>query len=256
MKSNHGRQQRRPQRRPRVEISPEDRRAALIESWKPKTEIGKKVKAGEITSIEEVLNMGRRILESEIIDALIPNLESDYINIGQRKGKFGGGKRTIFRTTQKKTKDGNRPVFTVLAVVGNKDGYVGVGLGRAKETVPAREKSIRNAKLNLMQIARGNGSWESEISEPNSIAFEIKGKSGSVEVKFMPAPPGTGLVVENELKKIFKLAGIKDVWSKSKGQTRQKINLVNATMSALNETTGLKIKEAQKPLVKYGSITR
>ena len=136
-------------RRYREEISPEDRRAALIESWKPKTEIGRKVKLGKITSIEEVLNMGRRILESEIIDALIMNLESDYINIGQRKGKFGGGKRTIFRTSQKKTKDGNRPVFTVMAVVGNKDGYVGIGLGRAKETVPAREKAIRNAKLNI-----------------------------------------------------------------------------------------------------------
>ena len=184
----------------------------------------------------------------------IPNLESDYINIGQRKGKFGGGKRTIFRTTQKKTKDGNRPVFTVMAVVGNKDGYVGIGLGRAKETVPAREKAVRNAKLNLMQIARGNGSWESEVSEPNSIPFEVRGKSGSVEVRFMPAPPGTGLVIENELKKLFKLAGIQDVWSKSKGQARQKINLVNATMQALSKTTELKIREAQKPLVRYGSI--
>jgi len=243
-------------RRYREEISPEDRRAALIESWKPKTEIGRKVKSGKITSIEEVLNMGRRILESEIIDAVIMNLESDYINIGQRKGKFGGGKRTIFRTTQKKTKDGNRPVFTVMAVVGNKDGYVGIGLGRAKETVPAREKAIRNAKLNIIQIARGNGSWESEVSEPNSIPFEVRGKSGSVEVRFMPAPPGTGLVIENELKKIFKLAGIQDVWSKSKGQTRQKINLVNATMQALGQTTELKIKEVQKSLVKYGSITQ
>jgi small subunit ribosomal protein S5 len=246
----------RARRRYREEISPEDRRAALIEAWKPKTEIGRKVKAGEITSIEEVLNMGRRILESEIIDALITNLDSDYINIGQRKGKFGGGKRTIFRTTQKKTKDGNRPVFTVMAVVGNKDGYVGIGLGRAKETVPAREKAVRNAKLNIIQIARGNGSWESEVSEPNSIPFEVRGKSGSVEVRFMPAPPGTGLVIENELKKIFKLAGIQDVWSKSKGQTRQKINLVNATMQALSQTTELKIREVQKPLVKYGSITQ
>ena len=243
-------------RRYREEISPEDRRAALIEAWNPKTEIGRKVKAGKITSIEEVLNMGRRILESEIIDALIMNLDSDYINIGQRKGKFGGGKRTIFRTTQKKTKDGNRPIFTVMAVVGNKDGYVGIGLGRAKETVPAREKAVRNAKLNIIQIARGNGSWESEVSEPNSIPFEVQGKSGSVEVRFMPAPPGTGLVIENELKKIFKLAGIQDVWSKSKGQTRQKINLVNATMQALGQTTELKIKEVQKPLVKYGSITQ
>ena len=105
-----------------------------------------------------------------------------------------------------------------------------------------------------MQIARGNGSWESEVSEPNSIPFEVQGKSGSVEVRFIPAPPGTGLVIEDELKKIFKLAGIQDVWSKSKGQARQKINLVNATIQALSKTTELKIRDAQKPLVRYGSI--
>ena len=67
----------------------------------------------------------------------------------------------------------------------------------------------------------------------------------------MPAPPGTGLVIEDEIKKIFTLAGIKDVWSKATGQTRQKINLVNATMQALIKTTTTKIREEQKPLVHY-----
>lgn len=223
----------------------------LLDTWSPRTNLGKLVKTEKITDISEIFNSGVKILEPEIVDFLVPNLESDFINIGQRKGKFGGGARAIFRTTQKKTKDGNRPVFTVMAVVGNKDGYVGIGLGRAKETVPARDKAVRNAKLNLIRVARGNGSWESETTDSNSIPFEIKGKSGSVSVRFIPAPPGTGLVIENEIKKIFTLAGIKDVWSKATGQTRQKINLVNATMQALVRTTTTKIREEQKPLVNY-----
>ncbi len=223
----------------------------LLDTWSPRTNLGKLVKTEKITDISEIFNSGVKILEPEIVDFLVPNLESDFINIGQRKGKFGGGARAIFRTTQKKTKDGNRPVFTVMAVVGNKDGYVGIGLGRAKETVPARDKAVRNAKLNLIRVARGNGSWESETIDSNSIPFEIKGKSGSVSVRFIPAPPGTGLVIENEIKKIFTLAGIKDVWSKATGQTRQKINLVNATMQALVRTTTTKIREEQKPLVNY-----
>ena len=236
--------------RPRV-VDERSVKEKLMDTWSPKTQLGKLVKSEKINDIDEIFNSGVKILEPEIVDFLLSDLESDFINIGQRKGKFGGGARAIFRTTQKKTKDGNRPVFTVMAVVGNKNGYVGIGLGRAKETVPARDKAVRNAKLNLIKIARGNGSWESEISESNSIPFEIKGKSGSVKVKFMPAPPGTGLVIEDEIKKIFTLAGIKDVWSKATGQTRQKINLVNATMQALIKTTTTKIREEQKPLVHY-----
>lgn len=233
-----------------------DPRTKMLEEWTPKTELGRKVKAGEITTIEEVMNSGKKILESEIVDAVIPNLESDFINVGQAKGKFGGGQRRIFKQTQKKTKDGNRISFNALAVVGNRDGYVGVGIGRSKETVPAKDKAIRNAKLNIMQIGRGNGSWESESPEPNSIPFEVYGRSGSVRVTFIPAPPGTGLVIENELKKIFRLAGIENVWSKSKGQTRQKINLINATMKALKQTTTFRLRDQQKSLVRLGSINK
>ena len=59
--------------------------------------------------------------------------------IGQARGKFGGGQRRIFKQTQKKTREGNKPHFTTTAVTGNKDGYIGMGAGKAKETVPARE---------------------------------------------------------------------------------------------------------------------
>ena len=113
-----------------------------VAGWKPKTEIGKKVKSKEISDIQQVVGKGLRIREAEVVDTLIPNLQSEYVFIGQAHGKFGGGKRREIRQTQKKTAEGNKPSFTALVVVGNGDGYVGIGRGTAKEGVPAREKAI------------------------------------------------------------------------------------------------------------------
>lgn len=209
--------------------------------WTPKTALGRKVQSGQITSIDEILESGRAILEPEIVDSLL-QLESELLLIGQAKGKFGGGQRRVFRQTQKKTREGNKPKFTTLAVIGNKDGYVGIGIGKSKETVPAREKAIKNAKLNIFKIARGSGSWESDSKEPNSIPFAVDGKCGSVKLTLMPAPKGKGLCVEKECAKILALAGIKDVWSKSFGQTKNKINLITACEKALKQLTKIKTR--------------
>jgi len=225
-----------------------------IEGWKPKTELGRKVKAREITDIKQILDAGLKIREPEIVDALLPNLSHDFILIGQAKGKFGGGKRRIMRQTQKKTREGNKPVFTTMAVIGNEDGYVGVGRGTAKETVPAREKAIRKAKLNIMQVGRGCGSWKCACGEPHSLPFEVEGRCASVRVKLIPAPKGTGLVVSDELKKVLRLAGYKDVWSKTFGQTRQRINFVEACIKALKKTITTKLRSGDTKLVKYGGI--
>jgi hypothetical protein len=74
-----------------------------FDSWQPKTTMGKKVKSGEIKDIDQILDNGEKILESEIVDILLPNLESELLLIGQSKGKFGGGQRRVFKQTQKKT---------------------------------------------------------------------------------------------------------------------------------------------------------
>ena len=87
------------------------------DSWMPKTSLGKLVKEGKITNIDEILEKGLRILEARIVDLLIPNLETDFIMVGQSKGKFGGGKRSIWRQTQKKTAEGNKPKFAALAII-------------------------------------------------------------------------------------------------------------------------------------------
>jgi len=213
-----------------------------LEAWRPKTEIGKKVKSGEITDIRQILDKGLKIREAQIVDKLVHDLTTDFVLIGQAHGKFGGGKRRIIRQTQKKTAEGNKPSFTSMAIVGNQDGYVGVGVGTAKESMPAREKSTRNAKQNLQQVARGCGEWKCGCGEPHSIPFKVEGRSGSVRVKLMPAPKGTGLACEGELKKLLSAAGYKDIWTKSFGQTRRKNNFIEATLKALRKATEMKVK--------------
>ncbi len=218
--------------------------------WTPKTELGRKVVNGEITDIDQILDTGQAILEPEIVESLL-NLESDLLMVGQAKGKFGGGQRRVFRQTQKKTREGNKPKFTTMAIVGNKDGYVGIGFGKSKETVPAREKAIKQAKINVFKISRGAGSWESNSKEPSSIPFAVTGKCGSAEITLMPAPKGKGLCVEKECAKILGLAGIQDVWAKSRGQTKNKINLVKACENALKKLISTKLREEDAKEVSY-----
>jgi small subunit ribosomal protein S5 len=162
--------------------------------------------------------------------------------IGQSKGKFGGGQRRVFRQTQKKTNEGNKPKFATLAVIGNKNGYIGLGYGKSKETVPAREKALRNAKLTLIKIRRGCGSWQCGCGKPHSIPFAVTGKCGSVEIKFMPAPKGKGLCSASDIAKILALAGIKDIWTKTRGQTRNRLNFIYACEDALKQLVRTKVQ--------------
>lgn len=213
-----------------------------LDGWQPKTVLGKKVKSREIKDIDQILDKGLDIREPGIVDALVPGLTIDLLLFGQAKGKFGGGQRRIFRQTQKKTSEGNKPKFAILAVAGNNDGYVGIGYGKSKETVPAREKAMRNAKLNIIKIRRGCGSWECGCKEAHSLPFTVQGKCGSTVIRLMPAPKGTGLVVEDECQKVLKLAGIKDVRSTMIRRAKTKINLIYACLDALKKLMETKVK--------------
>lgn len=220
--------------------------------WIPVTALGRRVKEGKIKDIDEIFDVGERILEAGIVDTLVPGLEEDLLLIGQAKGKFGGGQRRIFKQTQKKTEEGNKIKFITFAVVGNRDGYVGVGLGKSKETVPARDKALRQARLNLIRIRRGCGSWETDVREANSVPFAVTGRCGSVRITLLPAPRGKGLCIEKECAKVLALAGIKDVWSKAEGQTGTKINLIMALVDALKKLSQIKTKHDD--VVKLGIV--
>ena len=118
-----------------------------------------------------------------------------------------------------------------------------MGDGKSKETVPAREKAIRQAKLNVIKIKRGCGNWRCGCEEAHTVPFKVSGKAGSVVITLIPAPKGTGLIVEKECQKILKLAGIKDVWSKAEGQTRSKLNVMYACFAALKMIMQFKMSQ-------------
>lgn len=217
------------------EKDPEAERQRVLDSWIPKTVLGKAVKAGQEKDLDKILSSKRKILEPEIMDSLV-RLESDLLLIGQAKGKFGGGKRRAWRQTQKKTMEGNVVTFSAMAVAGDKKGHVGIGYGKAKETLPARAKAFRKAKLNIIKITRGFESKEEGTTEPHTVPFVVEGKCGSIRLKLIPAARGTGLVVGNELKKILRLAGIQDVYGVTRGQTRTTFNVAKACMDALTKT--------------------
>jgi len=204
-----------------------------LENWIPKTKLGKLVKDGKVTTMDEAIK--HTILEPEIVDRLI-SVSSEVLNIGQAKGKFGGGKRRAWRQTQRKTAEGNVPTFSCMSVVGDRQGFVGIGYGRAKETLPARAKSVRKAKLNIIKIKRACSSFDCNCGEPHTVPFIVEGKAGSSRIKLIPAPQGTGLVIGDECKKILRMAGVKDVYSRTTGKKRTTINVAKACIDALSKT--------------------
>lgn len=201
--------------------------------WVPKTSLGKKVMRGEVTDMDEILDKGIKIREPEIVDTLVSNLENELVLIGGRPGKGGGIERTPVRITAKMHRSGRRFGLKSFAIVGNKDGIVGIGKGGGEDSRSAIGNAIEKAKLNVIKVPRGCGSWECGCGEPHSIPFKTEGKSGSVRVILMPAPKGIGLAIDDESKKILRLAGIKDVWSQTFGDTGTRFNLIKAVFNAL-----------------------
>lgn len=215
-------------------------REEALAAWKPKTKLGEDVRSGKIKNIDEIFEKSLKILEPEIVDLLIPQLKSELLLIGQARGKFGGGKARFWRQTQRKTAEGNVPAFSCMTVVGDENGHLGIGLGKARETLPAKGKALRNAKICLAKIERGCGSFDCSCKEKHSIPVKVRGKVASSVMELIPAPKGTGLAIENECKKILKMAGIRDIYSRTFGQTRTKINLAKACFEALKKIMEIK----------------
>lgn len=209
-------------------------------NWSPRTELGAKVAKGELTSLDSILEKGFVILEPEIVDSLVPDMLNEVIYIGGSPGKGGGIRRTATRRTARMHKSGRRYKLTAMIVVGDEKGIVGLGVASSKEHRTAIEKALLAAKLNVIRVRKGCGSWECSCGGDHSIPFRTKGKAGSVTATLMPAPKGVGLVASNEAKKILRLAGLKDVWVATEGQTQTRINLINAIFQALKNMSRTK----------------
>lgn len=191
------------------------------EEWVPRTKLGRLIQEGKITSIEEIFMEGYRIREPEIVDILLPDLEEEVININ---------------LVQKQTDAGEQSRFKAIVAVGNRDGYIGLGSGKARQVRTAIEKAAIDARLNITPVRRGCGSWECGCGRPHSLPFQVRGKCGSVEVVLIPGPRGLGLVASEIAKIILSLAGIKDCWTRSYGSTRTVPSFAYAVFDALKKT--------------------
>lgn len=208
--------------------------------WTPKTELGKKVLSGEFKTIEDVLRTGQIILEPEIVDYLVPEIKNEIVYIGGSPGKGGGIRRTATKRTVRMHKSGRRFKLSSVIIVGNEDGIVGLGKASSREHKTAIEKALEQAKLNVISIKKGCGSWECGCGGEHSIPFRTKASCGSVKVELIPAPKGTGTVASDPVKKILNLAGIHDVWVKTSGNTHARANLINAVFEALRSLNSTK----------------
>ena len=124
----------------------------------------------------------------------------------------------------KKTKGGNQIGFSVLMVVGDKKGRVGVGLGKAPDVLSSIKKGIRRAKKNLIKVPIKKG----------TIPHDVLVKFGAAKVMLKPAPKGSGIIAGGAVRSVMEAAGVKNISSKVLG-TRNKASNVYCTIKALKQ---------------------
>lgn len=146
-------------------------------------------------------------MRRQLIDASKLDLKEKVVNIGRVTKVVKGGR--TFR-------------FSAIVIVGDENGYVGIGTGKAQEIPDAIKKGIQDAKKNLIYVPRVG----------TTIPHKIQGHFGAGEVLIMPAQEGTGVIAGGPVRSVLELAGIKDVRAKSLG-TNNTRNMVNATMEGL-----------------------
>ncbi len=195
--------------------------------WVPQTRLGKLVKEGQVATMSEALESGLPIRESQIVDALLPEIRDEVLDINMVQRMTDSGRRVKFRAT---------------VIVGNGEGFIGLGEGKDVQVGIAIRKAIDTAKMNIISLKRGCGSWECGCGLGHTVPFEVTGKAGSVTVQLKPAPRGLGLASGGTAKKVLEIAGIKDVWARAKGETRTTLNFAKATYNALMQTTTMKVK--------------
>ncbi len=196
--------------------------------WVPKTELGRRVHSGEITSMSEALRTGLPLREAGIVDQLLPGLHDEVLDVNM---------------VQRMTDSGRRFKFAVTVVVGNGDGFVGLGRAKGKEVGPTIRRAIDRAKLHVVEVLRGCGSWECGCGRSHTVPFLVRGRSGSVIVAFKPAPRGVGLAVGDVAKPILRFAGITDAWGFTEGHTKTTVNYAQAVFRALTTLSELKVPE-------------
>jgi len=186
----------------------------------PVTKLGRLVKEKLIKRLEEIYLFSLPIKEHQIVDWFLgPKLKDEVMKI---------------MPVQKQTRAGQRTRFKAYVVVGDFNGHVGLGVKCSKEVATAIRGAIIQAKLNIVPVRRGY--WGNRIGAVHTVPTKVTGKVGSVSLRLVPAPRGTGIVAARVPKKLLQLAGIQDVYTQSRGSTRTLGNFVKATFEAIVAT--------------------
>src|SRR5574341_255048 len=191
------------------------------EVWVPRTSLGVMVSTGKITSMKEIYENCFRIQEAGIIKKLLPEIKTEVIDVG---------------IVQKQTTNGEYTRFKALVAAGDEGGWLGIGQGKSKQMRIAIEKATNAAYLAVSPVKLGCGSWECRCDQPHSVPFKVRGRGGSVTVEIIPGPRGLGLVAGGNIRNLLKLAGLKDVWTKSKGSTNTMTSTSRAVLNCLRQT--------------------
>jgi len=178
------------------------------------------VKERFIKKLEEIYLFSLPIKEYQIVDFFLTGKIKDEV--------------MKIMPVQKQTRAGQRTRFKAFVIVGDSDGHVGLGVKVAKEVATAIRGGIIQAKLAIVPVRRGY--WGNKIGTPHTVPTKITGKCGSVSMRLVPAPKGTGIVAARTPKKVLQFAGIQDVFTQSRGSTKTLGNFVKATFAALENT--------------------
>jgi len=207
-----------------------------IGGWVPVTKLGRLVKEKLIKKLEEIYLYSLPIKEYQIIDWFLGGKIKDEV--------------MKIMPVQKQTRAGQRTRFKAFVIVGDNDGHVGLGVKCSKEVATAIRGAIILAKLSVVPVRRGY--WGNKIGAPHTVPSKITGKCGSVSLRLVPAPRGTGIVAARIPKKVLQFAGIDDVFTSTRGHSKTMGNFVKATFEALKNTYGFLTPDLWKdaPLLK------